>query len=234
MKKNVLKIMLGTVITEVILVCVLILMGTFNDTGLKAIASVGIIFIFSIPCLFYSRISDNPKYKPLVSIGSILVLIVAVTTIISLWGLFKQGDLITNILGTANVIIWLLAYISWVIEIISVNKTIKNTKIINIVISLILSIWNIIEKWIDKNPEGFLLRLLWVLIILQVGGFICLLILKRIYKKELQAAKEAMNRTNEDSLPKPAEDLAVTIRNIDELNASNESTVNPNNNNLIQ
>ena len=88
--------------------------------------------------------------------------------------------------------------------------------------------------WTENLPKGFLSRLLWVLIILQVGGFICLLILKRIYKKELQAAKEAMNRPNEDPLPKPAEDLAVTIRNVDELNASNENTINPNNNNLIQ
>ena len=234
MKKNVLKIMLGTVIIEVILVCILILMGTFNDTGLKAIFSVGIIFYYSIPCLYYSSIYDNPKYKTIANIGSVLVLIIALITILSLWEIFKQGEVITKILGDINIIIWLLAYISWVLEIESVNKVIKNTKIANITISSIISIWFIIMIWTENLPKGFLSRLLWVLIILQAGGFICLLILKRIYKKELQAAKEAMNRPNEDPLPKPAEDLAVTIRNIDELNASNENTINPNNNNLIQ
>ena len=51
-KKGILKIMLGSVILEAILVCIFILIGSFDDVTWKSLESVGIIFGYSIPCLF--------------------------------------------------------------------------------------------------------------------------------------------------------------------------------------
>ena len=54
--------MLGSVIAEVILVCLFILAGHFDDFAWRTTASVSMLFLYSIPCLFYSKIYDY-KFK---------------------------------------------------------------------------------------------------------------------------------------------------------------------------
>ena len=185
MKKGILKIMLGSVILEAILVCIFILVGSFDDVTWKSLGSVGIIFGYSIPCLFYSKIYDDEKYKYIAISGASVVCVSALISILGLWDLISEGEFLGKIVETFNVIIWMLAFISWILSYISVNSLLNLFKKVSISLISLLSFFITIIIWTDSFPEGFLARLYYVLIVLTVGSFICTLILTRIYKKEI-------------------------------------------------
>ena len=184
-KKSILKIMLGSIILEAILVCVFILIGSFDDIAWNSLRLDGIIFGYSIPCLFYSAIYDNEKYKYISITGACVVCVTALISLLGLWDLIIVGDIFEKILLTFNVIIWMLALISWVLIYTSVNKLLNLFKKISISLISLLSLIIIFIILTEKYPEGFFERLYYVLIVLTVGSFICTLILTRIYKKEI-------------------------------------------------
>lgn len=196
MKKAILKIMLGTVILEALLVCVFILIGDFDDVAWQSIESVGIIFGYSIPCLFYSKIYDDEKYKYIAITGSGVVCITTVMSILSLWDLMGESDILVNILGTLNVVVWSLTFISWILSFISVNNLLSTFKKISITLILLESIFTTFNIWAGF-PEDFFARLYYVLMVLTVCAFICTLILTRIYRKEMIEAlkKESDEKT---------------------------------------
>jgi len=112
MKKDILKIMLGSIILEVVLVCFFILIGSFDDIAWKAMGSAGIIFIFTIPCLSYSKIYDDERYKYIGISGAAIVCYVALLNLLILWDLVDYTEVLVKINATFNVIIWMLAFIS--------------------------------------------------------------------------------------------------------------------------
>lgn len=175
--------MLGSIILEVILVCLLILIGDFDEIAWQAIGSIGIIFGYSIPCLFYSKIYDNDKYKAIAVIGSYIAFFAALISVLNLWGPLIEGDF--ELIATFNVVIWMLAFISWILSLSSVNEILKLFKKINVILLTILSFFIIVDIWSANFPEGFLARLYYVLIVLTIGSLICLLILTKVYKKEI-------------------------------------------------
>ena len=140
MKKGVLKVMLGSVVLEAIIVCVFILIGKFNDIAWKSLASVANIFLYSIPCLFYARVYDNEKYRNLAVVGTIVVGILALNSILSLWGLLGSYAILQKIIYTLSIVMWALAFISWALSYESVNNLLNLFKKIFISLLSILSL----------------------------------------------------------------------------------------------
>ena len=190
MKKNILKIMLGSIILEVILVCIFILMGGFDEMSWHAMASVGIIFGYSLACLFYSKVYDIEEYKNIAVVGSIMAGITALISIVDIWEIFKFNSLFIKIEATCNIVVWSLALISWILSYISTNDLLNNFKKASTILITILSLVIAFMVWTEKYPEGFMLRLFCVLAVLTNGSFICTLILTRIYKKELKTNEQ--------------------------------------------
>lgn len=186
MRKNVLKIMLGSIIAEAILVCIFILIGNFDTLSWRALGSVGIIFFYSIPCLCFAKIYENENYKIIAIGGAIISCISALIIILGIWELITETTFLSKILFTFNDIIWTLAIISCILPIPSVNGLLSVFKKISISLTILLSIFIAIIILTEKFPENFLLRLYWVIIVLTVGSWICISVLTRIYKKEIE------------------------------------------------
>lgn len=193
MKKIVLKVLLGSVIAEVLLVCLFILLGSevfsknFDLVG-KSMGSVGIIFLFSIPCLFYSKIYCKEEYRKLTLLGTVLALITAVMIILYIWGVVKYGtfykEVYSTIIHSLDVMVWALAIISWLLCFETENNLVNKFKLGSIIMVGISSVLSILII-LFTMPEGFLARLIIVIFVLTAGALICTAILKRIYKNEI-------------------------------------------------
>ena len=185
MRKNVLKVMLGSIIVEAILVCLFILIGNFDYVSWRALGSVGIILLYSVPCLCYAKIYDNEKYKS-IAIGSVILAgVLALIIILLIWQLLGENDFLLKIVYIANDILWGLAIISWILSIPSINNLLSIFKKISISLTILLSLFIAFMILVENFPTEFLLRLYWVVIVLTVGSWICISILTRIYRKDL-------------------------------------------------
>ena len=171
--------MLGSVIIEVLLVCIFILIDNFNLIAWRSLGSVAIIFGYSIPCLFYARIFDKDNYKNIAIVGVCLACISALIDILALWNIITQSEFLLKTSGVFSVITWALAYISWVLSYTIDNNIFNIFKKISITLTAILSFLLTMSIWTDYF-EGFLLRFYYILIVLTIGSFICLLILIKI------------------------------------------------------
>lgn len=230
MKKNILKIMLGSIILEAILVCIFILIGDFDSFAWNALGSVALIFCYSIPCLFYSKIYDNEKYRYIANIGASLACILALVQILLLWKIITAGIFLTQISSSIAILVYLLAAISWILSITTLNKLLENFKNISITLSILLSSFRILSIWNENFLEGFLLRLFYVLIVLTIGSFICTLILKRIYNKELNEIpqqKIELQPNNINNFPQQVnENISNVVQSQQELSNNNNITLN--------
>ena len=244
MKKNILKIMIGTVIAEVLVICYFILFGKNNDiySAIKISLSVGIVFCYTIPCLFYSRIYDNEKYKKYALIGSCLVLIASIFSILHLWDIIpfyssdsstlysidNTGEMIyEKVMFTLNSIISILALFSWFIVYLNANKTLDKFVKGSLIISAISCLYFNLISWIDPT-EGFLIRLMYVLYVLSFGSIIITFILSIIHKKEIKEirSKNAKEVSNSNT---PIDNIQIATNNINNEIINNEITVNDNN-----
>ena len=198
MKKNVLKVMLGAIVFEVVLACIFILLGNFNLVSARALGSGWIIFGYAIPCLFYSRVSDDEKYKNISIAGTICAFSAALLAILFTWGVFEDNDFFWNVFISLSILVGTFAVICLELSFVSVNELFDKFKKACIILTSIISIWYIAMVIIVPFPDGFLLRLFWVLNVLTVGSFVCTLILALIYKKEMH--NENFNQY-EESIP---------------------------------
>ncbi len=214
MKKSILKVMLGSIIVEAVLVCIFILMGDFNEVSWRSLGSVATIFYCSLPCLCYAKIYDNEKYKGLAIFGAIVACICALTSILVIWELIETDITIFKVNIIVETLMWALAIISWILSIDSVNDIVKRFKTISISLTSLLSLFIIINTLLGEFPEGFLARLYWVIIVLTVGSWICMSILTRIYRKELEKSSK------QDNISKPNGNIPV--QNVAETKESNE------------
>lgn len=195
MKESILKIILGSIILEVILICMFILTGDFNEVAWHSLSSVGIIFIYSLPCLFYSKIYDDEKYKYISIIGVCFAAILALVSILELWNIISISNDLSKFLGTLNVVVWSLVFIAEILSYISVNNIISSFKKISILLIMICDLFIIGIIW-TSLPDGFLLRLYYIIIVLTVGSLVCTKILTRIYKKEIDLRNIMENEEN--------------------------------------
>jgi len=95
---------------------------------------------------------------------------------------------------TFNVIIWMLVFISSILSFVSVNKLLDLFKKISISLISLLSFVITLIIWTEYNPEGFVLRLCFILLVLTFGAFACTLILIKIYKKEIEVVEHSKNK----------------------------------------
>ena len=197
MKKIILKVILGSIILEAILICIFILLGNFNEVSWKSLASVAIVLECSIPCLFYAKIYDNPKYKNVAIFGVAISGIDAVISILTLWTGFKNS-IIGKVTGTLQNIMWLLVFISELLSYNSIEKIVNYFKKISIYAMIVLNIFILTIIWTEKFPEDFVARLFYMIIVLTVASYIATLIVVRIYKKNINANLNSENRNSQD------------------------------------
>ncbi len=197
MKKIILKVILGTIILEAILICFFILLGNFNEVSWKSLASVAIVLECSIPCLFYAKIYDNPKYKNIAILGIAISGINAVISILTLWTGF-ENNIIGKITGSLQNLMWLLVFISQLLSYNSIEKIVNYFKKISICALIVLNIFILAIIWTEKFPEDFVARLFYMIIVLTVASYIATLIVVRIYKKNINANLNNENRQFQD------------------------------------
>ena len=183
-KKNVLRIMLGSIIIEVLLICLFIILGNFNDVSAFALSSAGIVFGYALPCLLYAKIYDNEKYKYIAISGAVIVFVAALISILALWGVINVNVTYAKTLGILNVIIWALAFISVVLSYDIDTKSFRIFRLVFIISLSLLSLCIINTILNGDFPEGILLRLCFVLLVLTVGSAACVSILLKMYQKE--------------------------------------------------
>ena len=201
MRKTVLKIILGTIILEAILICFFILLGDFNDVSWKSLLSVAIVLECSIPCLFYAKIYDNPKYKSIAILGITISSINAVISILTMWTSFENNT-IGKFTGTLQNLMWLLVFISELLSYNSKEKVVNCLKKISIYIGLILEIFILTIIWTEKFPEGFVARLFYMMIVLTVASYLATLIAVKIYKKNINENLNSENGNFQDKSQK--------------------------------
>lgn len=189
MKKIVLKILLGSVITEILLICLSILMDNSNEIVSHAIISVFIIIIYLLPCIFYAQMLEKEKCKYLVMTGLAFSIVAMLSNTVYNLIPFFQGENMLKICDSLDTIVWGLFLSSLVATIKSLNKGIRFFKIINIILTILLSIFLISQTWFGIIKDDFLQRIYYILIILTIGSYICTFILTKVYKKELKEVK---------------------------------------------
>ncbi len=190
MRKATLKVMLGTVIVEVILVCILILMGKLNDVVGRTMLSVAIIFFNSLPCLLYARIYDDEKIKMIAIVGTILTSVAALLGILNVWKLIDVNGALEKVVKVIEIFVWSLALISWILSYKPINKVVNIFRNSSSISLAIFSLLTAIMVLIDYELEGFMLRLYFVLMVITAGLYVCMYIVTKIYKKEFIEQKE--------------------------------------------
>lgn len=245
MRKVILKIMLGAIIAEVCLVCILILTGNIASIGYRSLASVGTIFLYSIPCLAYSEIYYNKKYKYIAICGASFAGILALISIIEMWSSDFGSIFSSKFNSTLSVIVWALAIVSYILSYISSNKLVNLFKKLNMIVITILSAFIIFFVWMGVLPDGIFARLFYMLIVLCAGLIIGFLILTKIYKNEisrLSSEDENLNtvpQTNQSAPINPQSINTVVNTNVSSNTQpvapvvnNNEPTNNNNSNNI--
>ena len=158
-KKNVTRVMLCAVIIEVVLACLFILLGNFNNVGVFIPSSTGIIFGYSLPCLLYARIYSDSKYKAVAICGTVVSVVAALISVLALWGIVHINITFVKTIGILNVIIWALAIISWILSLAIISKSFKIFKIIFMTSLSLLSVCISMIIFVGEIPSGILLRL---------------------------------------------------------------------------
>ena len=187
MKKIILKVILGTIILEAILICIFILLGSFKEVGWKSILSVIIILECSIPCLFYAKIYDNPKYKNIALLGATISGINAVISILSLWIDLDSNKIIDKIERLLHSFMWLFVFIAQLLSYNLNEKLFNIFKKISIYTLIVLNIFISVIIWTGQFPKDFTARLFFMIIIIAVASYIATLIVVRMYKKSINA-----------------------------------------------
>lgn len=190
MRKATLKVMLGTVIVEVILVCILILMGKLNDVVGRTMLSVAIIFFNSLPCLLYARIYDDEKIKMIAIVGTILTSVAALLGILNVWKLIDINGALEKVVKVIEIFVWSLALISWILSYKPINKVVNIFRNSSSISLAIFSLLTAIMVLVEYELEGFMLRLYFVLMVITAGLYVCMYIVTKIYKKEFIEQKE--------------------------------------------
>ena len=199
MKKNILKLMLATAVTEIVLVCIFVLFDVSGDITWKALKSVAIIFIFLLPCLYYAKTYDDERYRYIAFTGSICSAVSALLIVLDLWGITSSSKFLWCLKNSTELYTVIFILITSLVILSEDSKLLTNFKKISIIIIAIFSVFDLLVLWVEYIPRAiidmlpilFLSRLYLVFIILGTGFYLCTLIIAKVLKKE---RKEEMNK----------------------------------------
>lgn len=189
MKNNVLKLMIGTIIVEVVLVCILILVGEMDSVGMNAIGSGLIILEVLIPCSMCAKIYDRNEYKYIGIAAMVIAFIIVVLATLGIWEIIFEEKDVENIVGALHSILWYLGFTSIILSYPKDNKVLNRFKIATIIIMGLLSLFITVLFIKEDFPDGFLARLFFVLIILSIGSYASTYILSKIKKDNNENTK---------------------------------------------
>ena len=198
MKKNVLKILIGSIMLEAILVSIQILTGDYINTVMwQVILSLLIISEYSIPCLLYAKIHDDGEYESITVYGTILACILAFVQILTIWQILPilNNDILNKINITLNIIVWVQAVIPWMLSYRIEKNIVDILKKITIALIILVSLWTIEIIWTEKLPEEFMLKLFIILIVLNSASLISTVILILTNKNEIVPEITSQNIT---------------------------------------
>ena len=185
MKDSVLKIMLGTIAVNVVITCIFILTKDSYVVALKAVTSMESVLLYAIPFWLYCRIVDDEEYRKLATIGSVLALITSIFNALVVWGLLSQSVFMTKLVYSFNITIWVLAYLSWIYSIRTVNDLLAMLKKVSSIITIIMGLGIGLYIWTGSLPDGFIVKLVYLLIVLGIGAFVSTFISSKFYRKEI-------------------------------------------------
>ena len=182
MKKAILKVLVGTIIAEMILACFFVLIDDMGDLSENTLMSVMVVFLYSLPCLIYSKLYDDSNYKTIAIIATITVGGAALLNIISMWTLTEVNGSLAKLYTTLNLLACMFILLSVILPLHHENKMFKTFRALSIM--TLLSITLLIEIFLlgEFFPDGFGARLVAIISILGFGSFIATLILSKIYK----------------------------------------------------
>ena len=89
MKKNMLKLLIGSIILAALIGIIGILIGDFNEEMSKALSTAFIIIGFSIVGIIYAQIEDNIKLKYLMPTGIAITIVYFAILIMDIWKLIQ-------------------------------------------------------------------------------------------------------------------------------------------------
>ena len=192
MKKNILKILVVSLIVSALIGIFAIITGTFGTLEAKILSTTLTIFMFSISGLCCSTIYEIKKYKKISIIGIIISLISAIYTILIIWGVLdiciifckNQNRNTWRILWSLIILSCSSAHLSLILKIDNKNDIVQKTKLGAIVISLLLDFIILMLSWSIIQYNDIYNRILIVLAILVTLGTIITPILNKIYKKD--------------------------------------------------
>lgn len=185
MKKNMLKILIGSLCLSAIVGIVIILLGSFGEIESKILGTTLLVFGYSIPGLCSSTIYEKEKLHYFSIIGIMIALISCLYVICLVWNIFDFNIFDSaqwKILWTLNILCWSSGHISLILLINDKNKMVLTFRLLTVIMSIIIDIMILIPTWELYNPSDFYYRLLLVIGILITLGTIGTPILNKIYK----------------------------------------------------
>ena len=121
MKDNILKIMLITIILNVLVVCITIFSKSVYAISLDSISSFSGLLTYVIPFWLYTKIVDDEEHRKLASVGSVLALVTTIFSALNTLDIISSGVFLAKMVSALSIVIWVLAGLSFILSIRSVN-----------------------------------------------------------------------------------------------------------------
>lgn len=230
MKKVILKVILGSIVLQALLICFFILLGDIGDIGWKSLESVAIVLECAIPCLFYAKIYDIPKYKIVAVLSMCVSGCAALVFILSLWinlsyleysGIYSA---INKSVSTLQYLMWFLAIISLLLSYNIDKKILKSFRNVSICSFGILYLFIFVIIWVVDFPDGFLARLFYMLVVLAPASGISTIIIAKIYKNDNSIdTKQEVFVSSSNQI----DNNAINLSNINQTEDSTSETIQP-------
>lgn len=191
MKKNFLKILIGSLCLSALLGIISILTGNFGELESKILGTTATIFVFSISGLCCSMLYEKEKYKSFSTFGIVASLLACILLILIIWGFLdvciifcseNNNDFVWKMLETLIVLSYSSAHISLMLLIKNENNIIIKSKNLTILLSGILDIMILTMIWEIVAGSVFYGKLIFICAILVTLGTIISPILNRVYK----------------------------------------------------
>ena len=170
MKKNVLKILIATLIISAILGISIIVLDLWNEMSVKVLATTAIIFGFSIPGLCCSTIYEKEDVKPFSIAGMTICVIGCLYILLLLWGILPTNgffDVFTwKVILSSIILSSSFGHLSLLLSITSNEKIVQYFKNSTIVLSIIIDILLLIMIIFEVEINWQLITVLAILIVL--------------------------------------------------------------------
>lgn len=185
MKDNILKIMLITIILNVLVVCITIFSKSVYAISLDSISSFSGLLTYVIPFWLYTKIVDDEEHRKLASIGSVLALVTTIFSALNTLDIISSGVFLAKMVSALSIVIWVLAGLSFILSIRSVNGIVDLLKKVATFLTIILGLMFIVFMLTGSVSDGFMLKLVYALLVVDIGIYIGVFLSSKFYKKEI-------------------------------------------------